>query len=148
MFFLVSSSIRQGLFSVIPKNTPTKRPKDLVRLEPRTPQLRVKHVTTELRRTPTGPWATRKFLTGCWSCIHVDAFIEEPLYFPYDWYQNLNIAFIVIKSRIDFGKMWGLCNKLLSPSNQLKHADSNLLEYEPCAGKRKFNTYLRCILYP
>ena len=36
----------------MPKNTPTKNPEDPVRLEPRSPRLRIKHFTTEPRRTP------------------------------------------------------------------------------------------------
>ena len=46
------TSSRLGLWSVLPKDTPTKNPEDPVRLEPRTPGLRVKHFTTEPRMTP------------------------------------------------------------------------------------------------
>ena len=35
-----------------PRTLPRKNPEDLVRLEPRTPRLRVKHFTTKPRRTP------------------------------------------------------------------------------------------------
>ena len=38
-----------------PKTLPQKNPEDPVRLEPRTPGLRVKHFTTEPRRTPIRP---------------------------------------------------------------------------------------------
>ena len=43
---------RLGLLSILPKDTPTKTFEDPVQLEPRTPGLRVKHCTTEPRRTP------------------------------------------------------------------------------------------------
>ena len=49
MSFLGFTSTMLRLWSVLPKDTPTKNPEDLVRLEPRTPWLRVKHFTTEPR---------------------------------------------------------------------------------------------------
>ena len=51
MSFLGFTSTRLGLWSVLPKDTPTKNPEDPVRLEPRAPWLGVKHFTTEPRRT-------------------------------------------------------------------------------------------------
>ena len=54
MSFLGLTSTRLELWRVLPKDTPTKKtPEDPVLLEPRTPGLRVKHFTTEPRRTPT-----------------------------------------------------------------------------------------------
>ena len=52
MSFLGFTSTRLGLWSVLPKDTPTQNPEDPVRLETRIPGLRVKHLTTEPRRTP------------------------------------------------------------------------------------------------
>ena len=52
MPFLGFTSTRLGLWNVSSKDTPTKSPEDPVRLEPRTPGLRVKHVTAEPLRTP------------------------------------------------------------------------------------------------
>ena len=43
------------VWSVLPKDTPTKIPGDPVRLEPRTPGLRVKQFTTEPHRNPPPP---------------------------------------------------------------------------------------------
>ena len=51
MSFLGFISTRLGLWSVLLKDTPTKNPKDPMRLDPRTPELRVKHFTTNPRRT-------------------------------------------------------------------------------------------------
>ena len=56
MSFLGFTSTRLGLWSVLPKDTPTKNSEDPVRLEPRTPGLRVKHLTTEPSRTPPTQW--------------------------------------------------------------------------------------------
>ena len=52
MSFLGFTSTRLGLWNVWHKDTPAKNSEDPVRLEPRTPGLRVKHFTTQLRRTP------------------------------------------------------------------------------------------------
>ena len=41
-----------------------KNPQDPVRLEPKTPGLRVKHFTTEPRRTPVKFWTCSKLKTG------------------------------------------------------------------------------------
>ena len=52
MAFLGFTSTRLGLWSVLPKDTPTKNSADPVRLELRIPRLQVKHFTTEPLRTP------------------------------------------------------------------------------------------------
>ena len=48
----VSPVLRWGSEVSCPRTLPRKNPEDPVRLEPRTPGLRVKHFTTEPRRTP------------------------------------------------------------------------------------------------
>ena len=50
--FLGFTSTRLGSEVSCPRTLPRKIPEDLVRLEPRTPGLRVKHPTTEPRGTP------------------------------------------------------------------------------------------------
>ena len=52
MSFLGFTSTRLGIWSILPKDTPTKISEDPVQLEPRAPGLRVKHFTTEPRRSP------------------------------------------------------------------------------------------------
>ena len=47
--FLGFTSTRRGSEVSCPRTLPQKNPEDLVRLEPRTPGLRVKHLTTEPR---------------------------------------------------------------------------------------------------
>ena len=49
--FLGFTSTRLGSEVSCPRTLPRKNPEDPVRLEPRTPGLRVKHFTTEPRRT-------------------------------------------------------------------------------------------------
>ena len=49
--FLGFTSTRLGSEVSCPRTLPRKNPEDLVRLEPRTPGLRVKHLTTEPRGT-------------------------------------------------------------------------------------------------
>ena len=49
----VSPVLGWGSKVFYPRTLPRKNPEDPVRLEPRTPGLRVKHFTTEPRRTPT-----------------------------------------------------------------------------------------------
>ena len=51
MAFLGFTSTRLWLWSILPKDTPTKNSEDPVQLEPRTPGLRVKLFTTEPCRT-------------------------------------------------------------------------------------------------
>ena len=51
--FLGFTSTRLGSEVSCPRTLPRKNPEDPVRLEPRTPGLRVKHFTTEPRRTPS-----------------------------------------------------------------------------------------------
>ena len=56
--FLGFSSTRLGSEVSCPRTLPRKNPEDLVRLEPRTPELRVKHLTTEPR------WILNNFWRG------------------------------------------------------------------------------------
>ena len=50
--YWVSPVLGWGSEVSCPRTLPRKNPEDPVRLEPRTPGLRVKHFTTEPRRTP------------------------------------------------------------------------------------------------
>ena len=52
MSFLSLTSTRLGLRVSCRRTLPRKNPEDPVRLEPETPGLRVKHFTTDPRRTP------------------------------------------------------------------------------------------------
>ena len=52
MSFLGFTSTRLGFEVSCPRTLPRKNPEDPVRLEPRTPGLRVKYFTTEPRGTP------------------------------------------------------------------------------------------------
>ena len=53
--FLGFTSTRLGSEVSCPRTLPRKNPEDLVRLETRTPGLRVRHLTTDPRGTPE--WA-------------------------------------------------------------------------------------------
>ena len=55
MSFLGFTSISQGLWSFLPKDTPTKYSQDPVRLELGTPGLQAKHFTNKPPRTPLWP---------------------------------------------------------------------------------------------
>ena len=53
MSFLGFTSTRLGLWSVLPKDTPMRKtPEDLMWLKSKTPELQVKHFTTESRMAP------------------------------------------------------------------------------------------------
>ena len=56
MSVLGFTSTRLGSEVSCPRTLPRKNPEDLVRLEPRTPGLRVKHLTTEQRGTLKKNW--------------------------------------------------------------------------------------------
>ena len=66
MSFLGFTSTRLGSEVSCPRTLQRKNPEDPVRLEPRTPGLRVKHFTTELRGTQIND-------------IHVNQFYEDRL---------------------------------------------------------------------
>ena len=59
MSFLGFTSTRLGSEVSCPRTLPRKSPEDQLRLEPRTPGLRVKHFTTEPRWTLEKIWLTR-----------------------------------------------------------------------------------------
>ena len=54
MSFLGFTSIKLGIWSVLPKGTPMKDPEDPVQLKSRIPGLPVKHFTTEPHKTLEG----------------------------------------------------------------------------------------------
>ena len=64
------TSTRLGLWSFLPKDTPTKNHEDPVLLEPRTPELRVWHFTTEACcEFQFIQERTKKYQSGKWRSI-------------------------------------------------------------------------------
>ena len=84
--FLGFTSTRLGSEVSCPRTLPRKNPEDPVRVEPRTPGLQVKHLTTEPRGTPTALSKTE---------ITISAIVHCPLQMLLTWIISLRLCLVV-----------------------------------------------------